>query len=333
MTAERDEHLQAASTWPRPWGRGDSAASPGSSAARPGFNVAAAVGPRRFLCFAVLTLGGWLQRGRGRGAAEMATLDGEPFPGATASTWPRPWGRGDWRSCTPPWATASLQRGRGRGAAEIETANSGRDGREASTWPRPWGRGDDKAKYDGIGGADASTWPRPWGRGDDAAEGAGHEGPPGFNVAAAVGPRRCGRVARRRRQVARFNVAAAVGPRRCQDLTRRLDAERASTWPRPWGRGDGGADHRPPAARRASTWPRPWGRGDGAGADDLGGFGCASTWPRPWGRGDWLAVMLRSVVKMLQRGRGRGAAEIRQPVDKDAPAAGFNVAAAVGPRR
>ena len=84
---------------------------------------------------------------------------------------------------------------------------------------------------------------------------------------------------------------------------------RASTWPRPRGRGMFYVCHDALHGLWASTWPRPRGRGMVHFQNRAALSGIASTWPRPRGRGmnKMDGKIFRSVV--LQRGRARAGAE------------------------
>ena len=284
--APRSKVLRLASTWPRPWGRGDTYLFD-QGLKLVGFNVAAAVGPRRCGRLAAgehdHAASTW-PRPWGRG--DLNALHAAGFR-CEASTWPRPWGRGDTATDQAPATAKLLQRGRGRGAAEISQPRREQERRgRASTWPRPWGRGDGAEPEVGQRPDAASTWPRPWGRGD--------------------------------------RLPAVGRPR----------AAGASTWPRPWGRGDDDPRGAPPGQKdrfnvAAAVGPRRSARPASVaeGCDLL-----------QRGRGRGAAEMTRPrrtgpPTRALQRGRGRGAAEITaRPLSRRA-ATGFNVAAAVGPRR
>jgi len=84
---------------------------------------------------------------------------------------------------------------------------------------------------------------------------------------------------------------------------------KASTGPRPRGRGWCSSNPRTPGIKRASTGPRPRGRGWWSRVSLVSGNESASTGPRPRGRGWGMGSPLRSVFPVLQRGRARAGAD------------------------
>src|SRR4051812_29048321 len=107
----------------------------------------------------------------------------------------------------------------------------------------------------------------------------------------------------------------------------RLGPHRASTGPRPRGRGWGSVRALHQGTRGASTGPRPRGRGWVEFEEQLGRSKVASTGPRPRGRG-WLKAAAGVTAKYaLQRGRDHVVADGAPSAASASPSSRFNGAA------